>query len=158
MGMRLWTDQTFKVVFLILTWKGAGRWRRERWPAKIDLNRGKHCYCCWFGQKWLSNHIKNDSRIFEHSQDCSSLDSERGFGKEKVGCTFCCTLLDTWAKWRPSHILPRHYRNGRRRQFFNSIITGNETWCSAYDREIKRQFWMGWWGMRHALGRRNWNS
>jgi hypothetical protein len=23
--------------------------------------------------------IKNDSRIFEHNQDCSSLDSERGF-------------------------------------------------------------------------------
>jgi hypothetical protein len=26
-----------------------------------------------------SNHIKNDSRIFEHPQDCSSLDSEREF-------------------------------------------------------------------------------
>jgi hypothetical protein len=39
--------------------------------------------------------IKNDSRIFEHPQDCSSSDSERGFGKEKVVCTFCSTLLDT---------------------------------------------------------------
>jgi len=42
-----------------------------------------------------SNCIKNDSRIFEHPQDCSSSDSERGFGKEKVVCTFCFTLLDT---------------------------------------------------------------
>jgi hypothetical protein len=31
--------------------------------------------------------VKNDSRIFEHSHDCSSSDSERGFGKEKVVCT-----------------------------------------------------------------------
>jgi len=39
--------------------------------------------------------LKNDSRIFEHSQDCSSSDSEREFGKEKVVCTFCSTLFDT---------------------------------------------------------------
>jgi len=38
---------------------------------------------------------KNDSRISEHPKDCSSSDSERGFGKEKVVCTFCSTLLDT---------------------------------------------------------------
>jgi len=68
-------------------------------------------------KKLPSNHIKN-SRIFKHPQDCSSSDSETGFGKEKVVCTFCCTLLDTWAKWRSSHILPRHYRDGRCRQFF----------------------------------------
>jgi len=49
---------------------------------KIDLNWGKHCCCCWFGQKWLSNHIKNDSRIYVHPQHCSSLDSDRGFRKE----------------------------------------------------------------------------
>jgi len=35
----------------------------ESWPSKIDSNRGKHCCCCWFGQKWPSNRIKNDSRI-----------------------------------------------------------------------------------------------
>jgi hypothetical protein len=33
-------------------------------------------------------------------------------------CTFYSTLLDTWAKGRSSHILPRHYRDGRCRQFF----------------------------------------
>jgi len=37
--------------------------------------------------KCPSNCIKNDSRFFEHPQDCSSSDSERGFGKEKVVCT-----------------------------------------------------------------------
>jgi hypothetical protein len=64
------------------------------------------------------NHIMNDSRIYEHPQDCSSLDPERGFEKEKVVCTFCSTLLDTWAKGRLSYILPRHYRNGWCRQKF----------------------------------------
>jgi len=69
-------------------------------------------------KKWPSNHNKNDSTIFEHPQDCSSLDSERRFVKEKVVCTFCSRLLDTWAKGRSSHILPRHYCNGRWKQKF----------------------------------------
>jgi hypothetical protein len=126
------------VVFSISRRKGAGRWR-ESWPSKIDSIWGKHCYCCWFGQKWPSNHITNDSRIFEHPHDCSSSDSERGFGKEKVVCTFCFTLLDTWEKRRSSHILPRPYRDGRLRQnFLNKIITKDETWCFAYDPETKR--------------------
>jgi hypothetical protein len=46
-------------------------------------------------KKRPSNRVKNDSRIFEHSQDCNYSDSERGFGKEKVVCTFCSTFLDT---------------------------------------------------------------
>jgi hypothetical protein len=38
-----------------------------------------------FIQKNLpSNRIKNVSRIFEHPRVCSSSDSKRGFGKEKV--------------------------------------------------------------------------
>ena len=39
--------------------------------------------------------IKKDSRIFERHRGCSSSDSERGLGKEKVVCTFCSTVLDT---------------------------------------------------------------
>ena len=48
----------------------------------------------------FKNHIKNDNRISDHSQDYSSSDSERGFGKENVVCTVCSTVLDTWAKGR----------------------------------------------------------
>jgi len=129
METRLWTDQTF--LGGILDFKmGAGRRWRERWPSKIDSYWGKHCCCCWFGQKLLLNHIKNDSRIFEHPQDCSSSDSKRRYGKEEVVCTFCSTLLDTWAKGRSSNILPK---------LFNKIIMGEETWCFAYDPETKRQ-------------------
>ena len=138
--------ERFYVVFSISRWKGAGRWRRERWQSKINLNWGKNCCCCWFGQKWPLNCFKNNSRIFEHPQDCSSSDSERGFGKEKVVCMFCSTLIDTWAKGRMSHILPRHYCDGRCRQtFFNNIITEDETWCFAYDPETKGQIseWVG---------------
>jgi len=51
----------------------------------------------------------------------------------------------------------RHYRDGRCRQkCFNKIITGDETWCFAYDPETKRQSseWVGETSPR----RRNWNS
>jgi hypothetical protein len=138
--------KSFQVVFSISRRKGPGRRRRERWPSKIDSNWGKHCCCCWFVQKWPSNRIKNYSRIFEHPQDCSYLDSERGLGKEKVVCTFCSTLRDTWAKGRLSHILPRHYRDDQCRQIFlNRFIMGDEIWCFGYDRETKRQNseWVG---------------
>jgi len=90
--------------------------------------------------------LKYNSRIFEDTQDCSPSDSERGFGKEQVVCTFCCTLLDTWVEGRSSHILPRHYRKARCTQnFFNKIITEVETWRFAYDPETKRQRseWVG---------------
>ena len=51
----------------------------------------------------VANLVKNDCRIASRMiaeylnipRDCSSSDSERGFGKEKVVCTFCSTLLDT---------------------------------------------------------------
>ena len=43
--------------------------------------------------------------------------------------------------------MPRHYRDGQCRQkfFFKKIITGDETWCFAYDPETKRQSseWVG---------------
>jgi hypothetical protein len=61
-------------------------------------------------------------------------------------CTLCSILLDTQAKGRSSHILPRHYRDGQCRQkLFNKIITGDETWCFAYDPETKQQSseWVG---------------
>jgi len=155
MGMRLWTDQTLLGGILDFETEGAGRWR-ERWPSKIDSNWGKHCCCCWVGQKWPLNRIKNDSRILKHPQDCGPLDSERGFGKEKVVCTFCSALLDTWAKGRSSHILPRHYRNGRSRQFFLTKLREMRPGVLPMtpkhsDRVLNRL-------VRHPFGRRNWNS
>jgi hypothetical protein len=69
--------------------------------------------------------VKNDrqiaSRMIAESLNIpktSSLDSERGFGKLKIVCTFCSALLDIWAKGRLSHILPRHYCDGRCKQKF----------------------------------------
>ena len=118
----------------------------ERWPSKIDSNWRTHCSCCWSGQKWPSNHIKNDSRIFEHLQDCSSLDSERGFGKEKVVCMFCSTLLDTWAKRRSSHTLPRHYCNGWcGKNFFNKLLLEMRPSVLPMTRKKKQQSseWVG---------------
>jgi len=87
--MRLWTDQRFVGGILYFERKGSGRRWRENRPSKIDCNWGKHCCCYWFGHKWQSNSIKNDTRIFERPQDYSSSDSERGFEKERVVFTFC---------------------------------------------------------------------
>jgi len=93
-----------------------------------------------------SNRFKNDSRIFEHPQGCSSSDSERGFGKEKVGCTFCSTLLDTRANGEiESHLAKTLSRWSMTTIIFKKIIKGDETWCFAYDTETKRQNseWVG---------------
>ena len=84
------------MVFSILRQKGAGRRWRERGLSKIDSNWGKHCCCCWFGQKWPSNRIKYDSRTFEHPHDCSSSDFERGFGKE---LTVRSIFIGRWMKF-----------------------------------------------------------
>ena len=146
------------MVFSISRRKGAGRRWRERWPSKIGSHWGRHCCDCWFDQEWSSNRIKNDSRIFEHPQDCRSSDSERGFGKEKVVCKFCSTFLDTWAKGKSSHILPRHYRDGRCRQNFFLTILLREMRSDVLpmipkqrDRVLNRL-------VKHLLSRRNLNS
>jgi hypothetical protein len=147
MGVRLWTAQTFYVVFSISRRKGASRRWREGWPSKIDSNWGRNFCVCWFGRKLPSNRIKNDSRIFEHPQDCSSSDSEREYGKEKLVCRFSPTLLDTWAKGRSSHILRRHYRRGRcRPNFFkqNYYRRWDLVFC-LWPRNKETEFWMGWW-------------
>ena len=86
----------FYVAFSISRRKGAARRWREGWPSKINSNWGKHCCRCWF---------KNDRRIASRMlaeslniPKTSSSDSERGFEKEKVVCTYSSILLDTWAK------------------------------------------------------------
>jgi hypothetical protein len=143
--------------FSISRRKGAGRWR-ESWLSKIDSKWGKLCYCCWFGQKWPSNRFKNDSRIFEHLQDCSSSDSERELGKEKVVCTFCSTLLDTWAKGKSSNILLRYYREGRYRHFFFfKHYYGRRDLVFRLWPETKRQNVLNEL-VRHFLGRRNFKN
>jgi hypothetical protein len=106
---------------------------------------GKHLCIYWFGQKWPSNRIKNDSRFSEHSQDCSSLDSERGFGKEKVVCTFCFTLLDIWAKWRLSHILPRHCDGWCKQIFLTKLLREIKPGVlHTAPRQSDKESWMGW--------------
>jgi len=134
---------------------GAGRRWQERWPSKIDLNC-KHCCCCWFGQKWLSNCINNDSRIFKQPQDFS--DSERGFGKEKVVWMFCSTILGTWAKGRSSHILPRHYGDGQCRQNFFLTNLLREMRPGVLPMTLKQSDRVLNGLVTYPLGQRNWNS
>jgi len=143
-------------VFSIPRRKEAGRWP-ERWPSKRDSHRGKHCYCCWFGQKWPLNCIKNDSRIFEHPQDCSSSEFERGFGKEKVVSMFCSTLLDNWAKGRLSHMSPRHITMAdANKNFLTKLLW--EMRRGVLPKTLKHSDRVLNGLVRHPLGQRNWNS
>ena len=124
----------------------AGRRWRERWPSEIGSNWSKHCCCCWYGQKWSSNRIKNDNRRFKLPKDCITSNSERGFVKEKFVCTFCSTLLSHLSKRKIESHIAKRYRVGRcRHKFFNKFVTGDETWCFPYDPETKRQIseWFG---------------
>jgi len=101
----------------------------------------------------VKNYRRIASRMITESLDipkASSSDSERGYGKEKFVCMFCSTLLDTWAKGRSSHVLPRQIF------FLNKVITEDETSCFAYDPETEQQILNGL--VRHLLGRKNWNS
>jgi hypothetical protein len=66
-------------------------------------------------------------------------------GKRKLCAHFVPHSL-TLEQREDQVILPRQYRDGQCRQnFFNKIITGDETWCFAYDPETKRESseWVG---------------
>jgi len=112
----------------------------ERWLSKIESNWGKHCCCCWFGQKWPSNRINNYKRIFEHLQDCVLRILKEDLGKRKLCARFVPHSLTT--EQREDRVtscqdiiaMPDADKN-----FLNKIITGDETWCFAYGPETKRQ-------------------
>jgi len=72
--------------------------------------------------------------------------------KEKAVCTFCSTPLDTWEKGKSSHIVPRHYRDGRCRQnFFELNYYGwwDLVFC-LWLRNEATDFWVGWWDFPSA--------
>jgi hypothetical protein len=134
------------MIFSISRRKEFGRIRQERWPSKFDSNWGKHCCCCWFVKKWRSNRIKNDSRIFEHPQDCSFF----GFWMriwEKASCVH--VLFQTpWLLSKgknESHLAKTLSRRPMQTKFFNNIIMGDENWYFASDPETKWQNteWVG---------------
>jgi len=77
-------------------------------------------------------------------------------GKRKLSARFA-PLLDTWAKRRSSHILARHYRDGRCRQnFFNKIIMGDKSGVLPMTPKQNDRVLNGL--VRRPLGWRNWNS
>jgi hypothetical protein len=67
--------------------------------------------------------------------------------REKVVCTFWSALLDTWAKRRSSHILARHYRDGRCRQvfFLTKFLWEMRLVFCLWPRNKATDFWMSWW-------------
>jgi hypothetical protein len=83
------------------------------------------------------NGIKND-RIFEHPQDCSSSDCERGFGKEKVCAGFVPhSLTPEQREDRVTSCEDIITMADADKNFFNKSIMGDETWCFACDPETE---------------------
>ena len=116
----------------------------ECWPSKIDSNWGKHCCCCWFGQKWPSNRIENDSRIFEHPQNVRILKED--LGKRMLCASFFHTPWHLSKGKIESHFTKTLSRCPMQtKKKINNVITGDETWCFANDPETKRQSseWVG---------------
>ena len=119
---------------------------------KSNLTEGNSAAVADLVKKRPSNRIKNDSRIFKHPRDCSSSDSERGFWEEKVVCTFCSTLLDTWAKGRSeSHLAKTLSRWPMQTKHFLTNYYGrwDLVFC-PWPRNKATDFWMGWWDIPSA--------
>ena len=92
-----------------------------------------------------SNRIKKNSKIFEHPQDCSSSDSERRFGEEKVVLTFCSSLTAEQREDRVTSCQDIIAMADADKNFLNKIITADKILCSACDPETKPQRfeWIG---------------
>jgi hypothetical protein len=117
----------FQMVFSISRRKGPGRRWKERWPSKIDTNWGKHCCSCLFGQKWPSNRIEDDSRIFKHPKIL----------KEDLERKLCARFVPHLNKRNTESHLAKTLSRCPMQRF--KIITGDENWCFVYDPETKRQ-------------------
>ena len=114
-----------------LNWSNVFRWYSRFWDGrelveddkrggcpKSTPNWGKHCCCCWFAQndRWITSRMKVETLNIPKTVVLWILKED--LGKRKLCARFVSTLLDTWAKVRSSHILPRHYRVGWCRQNF----------------------------------------
>ena len=128
-------------------------WFKNSYTIKLHSNMFR-----WWPQpsSGKSNLTKQNTESW-NTPKTSSSDSERGFGNEKTVCTCCSTLLDTWAKGRSSHILPRHYRDGRCRQFFLTKLL-REMRPGVLPMTLKQSNRVLNVLVRHPIGRRNWNS
>jgi hypothetical protein len=156
MGMWFWTDQKFVGGVLDFETEGSCRRWRERWPSKIDSNWGKHCCCCWFGQK---------DRRFASRMIAESLNIPKTIVllilKDDLGKRKLC------ARFVP-HSLSSEQREDRvtscqdiivmadADNFLNKTTRGDETWCFAYDSEKSNRILNEL--VKHLFGRRNWNS
>ena len=74
-------------------------------------------------------------------------------GKRKLCARFISPLLDTRAKRRSSHILPRHYRDGRCKHFFLKLLREMSPGVLPVTPKQSDRVLNGL--VRHPLGRRN---
>jgi len=110
----------------------------ERWPSKINSNWGKHCYCCWFGQKWSSNRIKNDAKSLNIPKTVVLRILEEDLGKRKL-----C------ARFVPQSLTPE--RREDRVTSCQDIIAMADADKNVFKWDLVICLWP-------RLGRMNWNS
>jgi len=89
---------------------------------------------------------KNASRRGEHWQGHSEKECIWRFAKTQALFDLCFTLFDSRTGRQENYSLPRFdAKADSDPDFFKKIVTGDETWCFAYDPTTKRQSaaWVG---------------
>jgi hypothetical protein len=97
--------------------------------AQNQLELTKQWCCCWFGKKWLSSRITNDSRIFEHPQVLVLWIVKVDFGKTNLCARFVPrSLTADQREDRVTSCQDMIAMADEFKIFFNKITTENETW------------------------------
>ena len=143
MGMRLWTKQTF--LDGILDFETEGSWERGVRPKSTRTEVNTAAVADLVKKNDLETH-KNDSRIFEHPQTVVLRILKEDFEKRKLCARFVPhSLTPARREDRVTSCQDTIAMADADKNLFNNIITGDETWCFAYDPETKRKSseWVG---------------
>ena len=125
-------------------------WMRRHWrrPQAYRVSQWQQCWEDFsIVALKLSPFAKNANRLGEHWQGHNEKDCSWGFAKTEDLFALCSTLFDSRAG-RPENCSLLRFLIATAESdpdFFKKIVTGDETWCFAYDRTIKRQSaaWVG---------------
>ena len=125
-----------------ISWWTRRQWRwPQEWPAYI-VSQWKQCredFSIFASEQ--SNFAKNASRGGEHLQGHIEKDCSWKFAKTKYLISLCSTLFHSRAERPENCRLPRFLiaTADSDPDFFKKIVTGDETWCFAYDPTTKTQ-------------------
>ena len=127
------------MVWTILWWMR----RRWRWPQEWSayrVSQWRQCRDFSVVASKLSPFAKNASRRGEHWQGHSEKDCSWRFAKTEDLFALCSTLFDSRAERQENcRFRDLSATTDSDSDFFKKMLTGDETWCFAYDPTTKRQ-------------------